>query len=227
MTPAQLLDRAETLLLDFDGPLASLMPSPANALAADRVRRALAEADLPVEMIETTDHLALLRWAKLNTPERIVHDVEEACTGVEVEAAEVCDPGWHARALIEFIRSRGLDISAAVVSNNSDLAVRKFLNRLGWLDDFGAIACRTSETIDWMKPKPALLNLALDMLHVDAHGAVMIGDSVGDVVAGKAAGVAILGLAKNAARAEELAQAGADVVADLRGGDIYRYPKQL
>jgi len=225
MTAAELLREADALLLDFDGPLASLMPPPVNAEAADRVRRTLAGVDLPLEMIQTTDHLALLRWARLNATERLVLDVEQACTGVELEAAEVCEPGWHARGLIEFIRNHG--IAAAVVSNNSDQAVRMFLARHGWLEFFGAIASRTPATIDWMKPSPALVNLALDVLHVDARGALIIGDSVGDVVAGKGAGVGVIALAKNDARAQELAQAGADTVADLNDGNLYRSAKHL
>lgn len=213
MTPGELLADAKALLVDFDGPLAALMPPPLNAEAADRVRRTLAGVDLPVEMLETTDHLALVRWAQLNTPASLVLDVEAACTEAELEAAATCSAGWHAPALVDLIRTR--ELPAAVVSNNSDLAVRAFLERAGWLQNFGAIACRTPVTVDWMKPSDQLVRLALDVLKIDAEGAVMVGDAVTDVVAAKAAGVLVLGLAKNETRANELAMAGADWIVPL------------
>lgn len=218
MTPAELLNQAESLLLDFDGPLAALMPPPANARAAVQARRVLIGVDLPVELIETTDHLSVLRWTQLNFGGQFVDDVEAACTAAEVAAAQVCERGFHANALLDVIRSRKLP--AAVVSNNSDLAVRAFLERVGWLKDFGAIACRTPETIDLMKPSPALINLAIDVLSVNASTALMVGDSIGDVIAAKAAGVKVLGLSKNAGRFEELTSAGADLVAPLVGGSL-------
>lgn len=85
-----------------------------------------------------------------------------------------------------------------------------------------AVACRTPDTIAWMKPKPQLLHLAADAMGVDITRGVFIGDAVSDVIAGKAAGVPIVGLAKDPNREAELQGAGADAVVSLNdpGGPL-------
>jgi beta-phosphoglucomutase-like phosphatase (HAD superfamily) len=71
-----------------------------------------------------------------------------------------------------------------------------------------------------LKPSSGFLFLAADHLHIDVSTALLVGDSVSDVLAGKAAGVRVLGLAKNDARALSLLEAGADDVAPLRHGRL-------
>lgn len=91
----------------------------------------------------------------------------------------------------------------------------EFLERQGWRSHFEAVACRTLDTIDWMKPKPHLLQLAAAVMAVDPSKGVFIGDAVSDVIAGKAAGLPIVGLAKNLKRYGELHDAGADAVVNI------------
>jgi len=222
MTPAQaLLARADALLLDFDGPIAALMPPPANAEAATRARVELAGLRLPAEIQSTTDHLAVLRYAAEHHPDR-VRALEAICTAAEANAARTCKPSKHARGLLEFAEAR--DIPVAVVSNNADAAVREFFVRHGWSHHPRAYACRTPETIDWLKPSPRLLQLAADVMRIDLTRAVFIGDAVSDVFAGRAVGVPVIGLAKHDQRRSELLHAGAADVVNLDDSDALIRP---
>ena len=63
-TARELLHDADALLLDFDGPVAALMPPPANARAADLARGPLAGVAIPSPVAETTDHLAVLGYVR-------------------------------------------------------------------------------------------------------------------------------------------------------------------
>ena len=75
----------------------------------------------------------------------------------------------------------------------------------------------TGEMVSRGKPEPDTLNLALETLGVAPGRAVTIGDTVFDVTAGKKAGVTVIGVNSDAARAKLLRSAGADhVVPDLK-----------
>ncbi|MGH3971885.1 MAG: HAD family hydrolase [Pseudonocardiaceae bacterium] len=211
-TPTALLAQAGALLLDFDGPLADLMPPPANALAADAARAAINHITLPPEVATTTDHLAVLRHV-IEHHSHLTAEVEHACTRAETEAAQHCSPSAHAENLFTYIRQR--DLPAAVVSNNSEQAVRVCLDRHDWTAHVAAFSCRDEHNCADMKPSPVLLEQALHVLGIEPSRAVFIGDSVSDVQAATAAGVRILGLAKNPRRGQELIDAGAAAVASL------------
>jgi phosphoglycolate phosphatase len=143
MSPRELFDAAEALFLDFDGPIAALMPPPKNEEAAAAARRAIREDDLPIEIATTTDHLAVLRWARLNSPKEVLLSVEATCTQVELEAARSCAESPDAAVLLDYAHSRQIPI--AIVSNNSADAVRHFLERRGWRDRIATFACRTPQ----------------------------------------------------------------------------------
>lgn len=211
-TAHELLSQATALFLDFDGPVAALMPPPANAHAADRARAALGGLTIPEALRTSTDHLAVLRWALEEVPGKAT-DVDRACADAEREAAQSCKPSVHASDLVAFAEKR--QIPVAMVSNNADAAVRAFMTRHGWNARVGAYACRTPETMTWLKPKPNLLQLAAKVLRIDVSGAIFIGDAVTDVIAGKAAGCRTVGLAKSERRYSELEDAGADSVVML------------
>lgn len=208
-TPAALFDRAKALLLDFDGPVADLLPPPVEAEAASRARAGLRGVDLPHEVATTTDYLDVLEYALENHPETVPR-VEAACTAAEVDAARSCEPSPHAHDLFDYAERRSIPLG--IVSNNAEEAVRVFLDRLGWEHRIGAYACRPSGAVDWMKPSPRLLRLAADALQVEPSEAVFVGDSVSDAEAANAAGAPVIGLAKGDEDRRRLHEAGADAV---------------
>ena len=203
---ADVIGGAEALLLDFDGPITVLMPPPSNAEAARRARSALAAVDLPREVAQTTDHLTVLRFTVERFPERL-SEVERACTEAEVACARTSEPSPVIHELLTGASQRRIPV--AVVSNNSEAAVRTFLERHDMTTAIAAFACRTAETAARMKPDPYLLLAAAQSVRVCPPRCVLVGDSVSDVQAGQRAGVPVVGFAKTLRRGAELAKAGA------------------
>lgn len=208
-----LLEGASAMLLDFDGPLAKLMPPPANAHAADAVRAALEGVSLPSGIASTTDHLAILRWSFEHLPAPLMLEVESACTRAEIDAAEVCPEAVNCFALLDY--ADRADLPVAVVSNNATVAVETFMRRTGWLSLVDVVSARTPDTVEWLKPRPELLLLAADALRIDIGSAVFFGDAVSDVTAAKRAGCKVVGMYKNPERMRELDAAGADLIMNL------------
>ena len=206
-TAAPLIANAKALLLDFDGPVTTLMPPTLNAQAADQARTALDGVELPDEIAATTDHLAILRFAAERVPGRLLI-VERSCTEAEVACAQQSDPSPEIRGLLADAGRRSLAV--AIVSNNSCEAVRAFLNRFDWTKGLKTLACRTPGRVGQMKPSPYLVVEAARLLGVRGRDCVLVGDSITDVEAGHAAGIKVIGLGKTVARAEALRAAGAD-----------------
>lgn len=208
-TAAELIARANALLLDFDGPVTTLMPPPANAYAADQAREALAGIELPEAVAKTTDHLAVLRFTAEQVPGRL-SAVEQSCTEAEVACARESDPSPEIQGLLQDAERRSAPV--AIVSNNSEAAVRVFLDRFEWARDIKTLACRTPAKVARMKPDPYLVVEATLLLGMAPAECVLVGDSVSDVEAGHAAGVPVIGLAKTRGRGAELDAAGASAL---------------
>jgi HAD superfamily hydrolase (TIGR01549 family) len=84
---------------------------------------------------------------------------------------------------------------------------------LGVLDADPSIEAVTSaEDADTAKPDPTIIQIALEKAGVDAGSAVMVGDSVWDIVAAERAGVASIGLLSGGFGGQELLDAGAAAV---------------
>lgn len=91
----------------------------------------------------------------------------------------------YANELLEYMDKQG--IRMGVVSNSCYKAVYRSLDILGFRDYFDAIVTR--DDIRRIKPYPDPILKILDLLECKRHMAVYLGDSVFDVLAGKAAGV--------------------------------------
>ena len=210
-TAAELIAESQALILDFDGPVTALMPPPANLAAADRARVPLKDIALSEDVRKTTDHLAVLRWTLETHPSRLL-EVESACTAAEVECARNSAKSPEIDWLLDLAEQH--ELLVGIASNNSETSVRTFLDRFGW--EFAALACRTPESVRLMKPNPAFVLTATEWLGVSPSSAVFVGDSVSDVMAGRAAGTAFIGIAKTDQRRSQLVGAGADVMIERR-----------
>lgn len=213
MSAIGLIQAARVVLLDFDGPVTPLMPSPLNVRAADLVRGRLRSegADLPQEMIDTADHLELLRWANLHAPEALA-SAEQAAEEVEVQDARLCvpTPGGH-DLIVACARTAR---SVVIVSNNTPAAIDTYLDRWGLRVLITAVVGRQAGHPELMKPHPHPVEAALRAARSTAQDAVMIGDSVSDIVVARAVGVPSIGYAKTPHRGSELSAAGATAITD-------------
>lgn len=210
-TPERLLARARGILLDFDGPVTALMPPPANRLAADATRSPLFAAgfDLPAEVADTTDHLAVLRYAAY-LDRLALHEAETAAIAAEVNAARTSHPTSGANEFLHACHIAGKRI--VVVSNNSAEAVHTYLRRFALHQLVHAVVGREPHRPDLMKPHPSLVGAALEMLDLQAKRCVLIGDSVTDVLVARATSMPNIGYGKHPQRYAELLDAGADAV---------------
>ncbi|QEM68845.1 phosphoglycolate phosphatase [Geobacter sp. FeAm09] len=96
-------------------------------------------------------------------------------------------------------------IRMAVISNKNETLCRLVMEALGIARQFEIIC--GGDTFAEMKPSPLPLVRVAEHLGIAAHEAVMIGDSINDVQAGRLAGVATIGCAWGYGGPEELTEA--------------------
>jgi HAD superfamily hydrolase (TIGR01509 family) len=211
VSAADLVRRASAVLLDFDGPICKLFAEVRSADVAADLRRYLEQRGAPFLDDGIDDPLAVLRMSAVADAD-ILADLHAQLMHAEIRAASTAIPSPAADAVIGGIARSGRKV--AVVSNNSAQAVRAYLT-MNQLEGYvSAIAARTSSDPTLMKPNPHLLEAALFDLDVPAAAAVFIGDSVTDVEAAIAAGVAPIGYANKPGKSERLIAAGAVAVVD-------------
>ena len=103
-----------------------------------------------------------------------------------------------------------------IVGDNGGDAIEAYLRRHHLIAFIDGIVGR----FDGMRPRllqphPFLLERGLTIASRSRHdGAVVIGDAVSDIEAGRAAGVATIGYANEPGKRERLTAAGADAVID-------------
>lgn len=197
------------LLVDLDGPLTRLFPSPQHLELARRLAARLPAGTVPEP--DAGDHVLVLRAAAAAETDLVI-DLERAAADAEREAARRARPAIGARAFLDAAATRGAPV--AVVSNNDADAVRTALDACGLSAFVHYVAARRGAEVSRLKPAPDLLLEALDAL--GATTGVMHGDTVGDVHAARAAGIPAVGIVSDPDRAKALLAAGAAaVVADL------------
>ncbi|MEW2429213.1 Imm21 family immunity protein [Micromonospora sp. NPDC047644] len=207
---ADIAERAEAVLVDFDGPICRLFGSRAAPRVAADLRQLILSRGvvLPDELRDGDDPLALFRATAAFAPE-LVGVVGAALASAEVEAAASAETTIGAFDLVRSCLATGR--SLAIVSNNSAAAIGAYLGRRDRARYFAAVVGR-GEHPDSLKPDPTPVVRALRALKVAPGAAVLIGDSVTDVEAARAAGVACIGYANKPGKAERLTAAGADAI---------------
>ena len=120
-----------------------------------------------------------------------------------------------AAGILAEARQEGLLI--ALISSTSRADVENYL--LPCIGPRGIVdLVVTGEMVTRGKPEPDTLGLAMETLGVAPGRALTVGDTIFDVTAGKVAGVTVVGVNSDPARAMRLRSAGADHVApDLKG----------
>ncbi|HXW36539.1 MAG TPA: HAD family hydrolase [Nitrososphaerales archaeon] len=109
----------------------------------------------------------------------------------------------------------------AVVTNSGRAAADKMLDRAGIRSLFEFVLTR--DDVEEMKPGPAGLVKALGILQVSPSDAVYVGDSLLDILAGKAAGIRVISIATGLYSRERLKSEGAEFVL----GSISELPSVL
>lgn len=114
-------------------------------------------------------------------------------------------------ALLAELKGRGLALGVA--TNDAEIPARAHLTAAGVLADFDFIAGSDSGFGD--KPAPGMCLGFAAALGLDPAGVVMVGDSLHDLHAGRAAGMMTLGVLTGPAGAAELAPHADAVLPDI------------
>lgn len=194
------------MLLDFDGPVVRLLPDPQHLHLAEDMVRWYADRTGQLPAIEAVDHVAVLRHIHQHHPDLAV-EAESLATVSELAAAASAEAYPQAIATMRTWLDDGRRL--AVVSNNAEESVRMVLDRAGLLDSGYTVHARRPDAISELKPQPNLLLQAMTVHGVPADRTIMVGDTVGDVRAGQAAGVPTIGVTETPERAANLQGAGA------------------
>jgi phosphoglycolate phosphatase-like HAD superfamily hydrolase len=203
------------LLLDFDGPICDVFAGLPASLAASRLIELAGnlQARMPADVADSGDPLRVFTWVCVADSE-LAARVEAELTELECAAVASATPTPCAPEVITAARGSGRVV--AVVSNNSEQAIRSYLAAHGLSDGVDAIASRTSPDAALLKPSPYLVGTALAALGAAPAEASLVGDLSTDVRAARRAGVRPIGYARKPGERATLRQAGAQaVISDL------------
>jgi HAD superfamily hydrolase (TIGR01662 family) len=207
----ELIARTQYVLLDFDGPICSVfagIPAPAVASRLTKIRLD-ADVATPAEIVETEDPFDVLRYVITQATE-LAADVETAFRAEELAAIASAAPTPGAAETIHACHDTGRPV--AIVSNNSDDAIRAYLTNHALTDQVAYISTRTQADIARLKPHPHLVIQAIQGMDADPSRCVLVGDSTTDVQAAHATGIAAIGYANQTNKTQRLAAAGADTI---------------
>lgn len=175
---------------------------------------AAGHSDLPADIQVSHDPLAVFTYsATIRTD--LAEEIRDELTRQEVAAVPTARPSGYLHDVVTSCAESGRTV--AVVSNNSELAVRTYLDRHGLADRIAVISARTSPDPHLMKPSPHLINQAIHHLNASPADCVLVGDSVTDIQAAQAAGTGVIGYASRPGKLDTLAAADAVItsLADL------------
>ena len=195
----------ELVIFDLDGTLVDSIPDLTDAV--NEFLRASGRPDLAMD-----DVRRLVGKGARNLVERALgngteEEVEKALAiFLAYNEAHIADktimyPGV-AETLHE-LRRQGLRM--AVVTNKTEFLSRKLLSVIGIDRYFDLIL--GADSLPFRKPSPEPVLKALADLRTAPSGAIMVGDSINDIAAGRAAGVVTVGCTFGYGSEAELAQA--------------------
>jgi phosphoglycolate phosphatase len=207
----ELIARIHYVLLDFDGPICSVFAGIPAPTVASHLTKILFSAGVapPAEIIETDDPFDVLRYATAHAPE-LAADIEAVFRAEELTAIASAAPTPGATETIHACHDTGRPV--AIVSNNSEPAIRAYLTTHSLTDHIACISTRTHTDIARLKPHPHLVTHAIQCLDADPTRCVLVGDSTTDVQAAHATGIAAIGYANAANKTQRLAGTGADAI---------------
>jgi phosphoglycolate phosphatase len=211
-TIRRILAYAEALFLDFDGPVCNLFAGLRASVVVDQLCVVLTDGgygDPPSEIVKSSDPFEVLKFAA-TLGEAEAEYVNAAFTALEVEAITTAMPTPGAHDLIRFWSRMRRPL--AIVSNNSTLAVRAYLNFYELCPHVKCVVGRERWNPGILKPSPYLLKRAIAGMEVNGAATVFIGDSTTDVLAARAAGVDVVGYANKPGKIKLLTEMQPDAI---------------
>jgi HAD superfamily hydrolase (TIGR01509 family) len=200
--------KAPAVLFDVDGTLVD-----SNYLHIHAWQRAFAEVDIEVETWRIhrsigMDGSTLVRSFSDDAPDETQKRLKELHSQFYAEMAPLLRPLPGARALLQRVANLGLQVVLATSAPEDELAL---LRRVLDCDDLVA-EVTSSADVDTAKPKPDIIEVALQRAGVSADQAVFVGDAIWDAEACARAQVKSIGVLSGGVSRAELETAGAELV---------------
>ena len=208
----QIIRRTRCLLLDFDGPICDIFAGHPAPTVAEQLRNLITSQgiQLPADITHTADPIEVFAYSATISPD-LAAKVEAEMADQEVAAVPTARPAPYVHDVVISARESGRTV--AVVSNNSERAVRAYLDQHGLDDRIDYIAARTSPDPALLKPNPHLLHQALTELGAPHRtSASWSATSPPTCKPPAAPGIDSIGYANKPGKTDTLAQAGATAV---------------
>ncbi len=215
----RLRDRhVKAMIFDFDGTLAVLNID--FGLMRERVFQWLKSFGITEDRIkeryvlETIDeaYLLLKEEHSLSEAERFYQRAHQILEEVEFEAAAKGRLIEGTREILTYLRQKGIKIG--IVTRNCEGAVRRVFPNIDLFCD----AFFSRNSVKRVKPHPDHLTSIMRALGVSDGDAVMVGDHVLDIQAGKEVGMMTIGVLTGYIKRQEFEKAGADyILEDVSG----------
>lgn len=201
----------KAIIFDFDGTLAVLNID--FPLMRERIislirhfgieERAIRERYL-LEIIDEV--YPMIREKDSSGAEEFYDKAHQILHEVELKAAEEGSLIPGAGGTLRMLRLWGIKVG--IVTRNCEEAVRKVFPDI---DDYCDVFI-SRDSVDKVKPHPDHLNSTLGALKVSGEEAVMVGDHIIDIQAGKKVGMKTVGVLTGRINREEFEKAGADYI---------------
>jgi phosphoglycolate phosphatase len=205
------LHAIKAVIFDFDGTLAVLNIdfSSMRERVFDLIRRSgIEEAAIQEKyLLEIIDEVYEMFLE--NSPsgaETFYQESHDILHEVEMKAAEKGRLIPGAGGTLKGLREKGIKVG--IITRNCEDAVRKVFPEI---DDFCDIFV-SRNSVKKVKPHPDHLTRVMDSLKVSGEEAMMVGDHIIDIQAGKRVGMKTIGVLTGRTKKEEFEKAGANYI---------------
>jgi phosphoglycolate phosphatase len=205
------LHAIKAVIFDFDGTLAVLNIdfSSMRERVFDLIRRSgIEEAAIQEKyLLEIIDEVYEMFLEKSPSgAETFYQESHDILHEVEMKAAEKGRLIPGAGGTLKGLREKGIKVG--IITRNCEDAVRKVFPEI---DDFCDIFV-SRNSVKKVKPHPDHLTRVMDSLKVSGEEAMMVGDHIIDIQAGKRVGMKTIGVLTGRTKKEEFEKAGASYI---------------
>jgi len=209
----------EGIVFDLDATLVNLGGHVDWRRAHRLAKEAYVSCGCPRELVESSSSKGLFTMLNLvrdenfaEMPASRVEEIQGEAYGViescELEGVEMCSLMPGCVPTLEWIEGQGM--AMGVATSNSQLVAESVLGLNGIQGFFASVVGRRPELK--MKPHPDQIIRCLEEMSVDPGHGLMVGDSVKDVQAAKAAEITMISIPSYFTKREAIVQAGPDVI---------------
>jgi phosphoglycolate phosphatase len=203
--------KVNAVVFDFDGTLAVLNID--FSLMKERVFGLMRAYGIKPETIQekylleiTDEAYQALRSKNPSDAEKFYRESHDILHEVEMKAAEEGRLIPGAEATLKKLRKKGIKIG--IITRNCEDAVREVFPSI---NDFCDVFV-SRNSVKKVKPHPDHLTYAMKRLKTSGEEAVMVGDHIIDVQAGRSVGMKTVGVLTGRTKKEEFEREGADYI---------------